>query len=85
MADFSGDNPLIYRQPQTTEPSELIQLNGKSLVFLVLFFNAVVASLMLSFFFVTGPNFVGSVAYGDYVFFFFTEIALEHMNSGKVC
>jgi semaphorin 6 len=31
-----------------------------------------------------GPNFVGSFAYQDYVFFFYRETAVEYMNCGKV-
>ncbi|XP_051164916.1 semaphorin-1A-like isoform X2 [Leptopilina boulardi] len=30
-----------------------------------------------------GPNFVSSFAYGDYVFFFYRETAVEYMNCGK--
>ena len=29
VADFSGGDPLIYREPQRTELSDLKQLNGK--------------------------------------------------------
>ncbi|EFA11605.1 semaphorin-1a [Tribolium castaneum] len=58
VADFSGGDPLIYREPQRTELSDLKQLNA--------------------------PNFVNSVAYGDYIFFFYRETAVEYMNCGKV-
>lgn len=34
--------------------------------------------------FVPGPNFVSSLAYDDYVFFFYRETAVEYMNCGKV-
>lgn len=29
VADFAGGDPLIYREPQRTEISDLKQLNGK--------------------------------------------------------
>lgn len=29
VADFSGTDPLIYREPLRTELSDLMQLNGK--------------------------------------------------------
>ncbi|KAJ8914769.1 hypothetical protein NQ315_013272, partial [Exocentrus adspersus] len=58
VADFSGTDHLIYRQPLRTEISNLMQLNG--------------------------PNFVSSMAYGDYIYFFFRETAVEYMNCGKV-
>ncbi|XP_017786065.1 PREDICTED: semaphorin-1A-like [Nicrophorus vespilloides] len=58
VADFSGGDPLIYRQPQRTEYSDLKQLNA--------------------------PNFVSSVPYGDFIFFFFRETAVEYINCGKV-
>lgn len=31
VADFSGTDPLIYREPQRTELSDLKQLNGELL------------------------------------------------------
>ena len=34
-------------------------------------------------FHISGPSFVSSVAYEDYVFFFFRETAVEYMNCGK--
>ncbi|XP_065165255.1 semaphorin-1A-like isoform X2 [Atheta coriaria] len=58
VADFSGGDPLIYREPQRTELSDLKQLNA--------------------------PNFVSSVPYGDYIFFFYRETAVEYINCGKV-
>lgn len=30
------------------------------------------------------PNFVSSLEYKDYIFFFFREIAVEYINCGKV-
>ncbi|CAG9855517.1 unnamed protein product [Phyllotreta striolata] len=58
VADFSGTDPLIYREPLRTELSDLRQLNA--------------------------PNFVSSLTYGDYIYFFFRETAVEYMNCGKV-
>ncbi|RZB39945.1 semaphorin-1a [Asbolus verrucosus] len=58
VADFSGGDPLIYREPQRTELSDLKQLNA--------------------------PNFVSSLQYDDYIFFFYRETAVEYMNCGKV-
>ncbi|CAH0562660.1 unnamed protein product [Brassicogethes aeneus] len=61
MADFSGGDPLIYRDGTSglrTEISDFKQLNA--------------------------PNFVSSLTYNDYVYFFFRETAVEFMNCGKV-
>lgn len=33
---------------------------------------------------VSAPNFVSSMAYEDYIFFFFRETAVEYINCGKV-
>jgi semaphorin 6 len=32
----------------------------------------------------SAPNFVSSMAYEDYIFFFFRETAVEYINCGKV-
>ncbi|KAL1492772.1 hypothetical protein ABEB36_010971 [Hypothenemus hampei] len=58
VADLSGADPLIYREPLRTELSDLKHLNA--------------------------PNFVSSVTYGDYIYFFFRETAVEFMNCGKI-
>ncbi|XP_022207444.2 semaphorin-1A [Nilaparvata lugens] len=58
VADFSGVDPLIFREPLRTERSDLKQLNE--------------------------PSFVSSIAYKDYVLFFFREAAVEYINCGKV-
>lgn len=58
VADFSGGDPLIYREPLRTELSDLKHLNA--------------------------PNFVSSVTYGEYIYFFFRETAVEFMNCGKI-
>lgn len=34
--------------------------------------------------FLAAPNFVSSLTYGDYIYFFFRETAVEYMNCGKV-
>jgi len=39
VADFSGTDPLIYREPLRTERSDLKQLNGKCFL-LKIFSNA---------------------------------------------
>ncbi|XP_071446030.1 semaphorin-1A-like isoform X2 [Hetaerina americana] len=57
VADFSGTDPLLYREPLRTERSDLKQLNA--------------------------PNFVSSMSYKDFVFFFFRETAVEYINCGK--
>ncbi|XP_067003213.2 semaphorin-1A isoform X3 [Anabrus simplex] len=57
VADFSGTDPLIYREPLRTERSDLKQLNA--------------------------PNFVSSMPYDDFIFFFFRETAVEYINCGK--
>lgn len=33
----------------------------------------------------SAPNFVGSFTFGDFVYFFFRETAVEFINCGKVC
>ncbi|XP_063238895.1 semaphorin-1A-like isoform X3 [Bacillus rossius redtenbacheri] len=58
VADFSGTDPLIYREPLRTERSDLKQLNA--------------------------PNFVSSMEYDDFIFFFFRETAVEYINCGKM-
>ncbi|XP_065225498.1 semaphorin-1A-like isoform X2 [Planococcus citri] len=58
VADFSHNDPLIFREPLRTEKSDMTQLND--------------------------PNFVGSIAYNDYVLFFFREPAVEYINCGKI-
>ncbi|KAJ1530823.1 hypothetical protein ONE63_005670 [Megalurothrips usitatus] len=56
-ADFSGGDPLIYRNPLRTERADLKQLNG--------------------------PNFVSTMSYGNFIYFFFRETAVEYINCGK--
>lgn len=57
VADFSGSDPIIYREPLQTEQYDSNSLNA--------------------------PNFVGSFAQGDFVYFFFRETAVEYINCGK--
>lgn len=57
VSDFSGLDPLIYRDPLRTEQYDFKHLNA--------------------------PNFVGSLSFGDYVYFFFRETAVEYFNCGK--
>ncbi|XP_045482702.1 semaphorin-1A-like [Harmonia axyridis] len=58
VADFSGGDPIIYRDPQRTEQLDLKQLNA--------------------------PHFVSTVPYGEHIYFFFRETAVEYMNCGKI-
>ncbi|XP_046657639.1 semaphorin-1A-like isoform X2 [Daphnia pulicaria] len=57
VSDFSGLDPLIYKDPLRTEQYDFKHLNA--------------------------PNFVSSVADGDYVYFFIRETAVEYINCGK--
>ncbi|XP_067002986.1 semaphorin-1A [Anabrus simplex] len=57
VADFSGMDPIIYREPLQTEQYDSMSLNA--------------------------PNFVSSIAQGDFVYFFFRETAVEYINCGK--
>lgn len=43
-------------------------------------FSEVTFSLL----FITEPHFLHAIEYGNYVYFFFREIAVEHNNLGKV-
>lgn len=38
----------------------------------------------VSLLFLTEPHFLHAIEYGNYVYFFFREIAVEHNNLGKV-
>lgn len=77
VADFSGGDPLIYREPQRTERYDLKQLNG------ILFHMLIILKRLLFFYFLA-PDFVSSFAYGDYIFFMYRETAVEYINCGKV-
>lgn len=95
VADFSGGDPLIYKEPMRTERLDFKQLNGifyycsatftarrvrgdgQRLIFGVFPF-------FFFFFPCKDPNFVSSLEYKDYIFFFFREIAVEYINCGKV-
>lgn len=57
VSDFSGLDPIIYREPLQTEQYDSMSLNA--------------------------PNFVNSMAHGDFVYFFFRETAVEYTNCGK--
>lgn len=57
VADFSGMDPIIYREPLQTEQYDSMSLNA--------------------------PDFVSSMAQGDFVYFFFRETAVEYINCGK--
>lgn len=77
VADFSGGDPLIYRERQRTERSDLKQLNGKTL-------SSVLKPYLTLACYFSAPNFVSSIPYGDYIFFFYRETAVEYINCGKV-
>ncbi|GJQ84422.1 Sema-1a [Trypoxylus dichotomus] len=57
VADFSGMDPIIYREALQTEQYDSMSLNA--------------------------PDFVSSMAQGDFVYFFFRETAVEYINCGK--
>jgi len=57
VSDFSGLDPLIYKESLRTEQYDFKHLNA--------------------------PNFVSSMAEGDFVYFFFRETAIEYTNCGK--
>ncbi|KRT85292.1 hypothetical protein AMK59_1094, partial [Oryctes borbonicus] len=57
VADFSGMDPIIYRESLQTEQYDSMSLNA--------------------------PDFVSSMAQGDFVYFFFRETAVEYINCGK--
>lgn len=94
-ADFSGNDPIIYREPLQTDQYDSLSLNGKA--------NGSGPSNTAAndnrhnphdnnlsfcrslFFFLSAPNFAGSFTFGDFVYFFFRETAVEFINCGKVC
>lgn len=98
IADFAGLEPLIYREPLRTEQYDLSTLNCKlrdnlsfplflSRIWMVyLYVNNGVFILLweLKELVFAAPNFVSSFALGDFVYFFFREIAVEYLNCGKV-
>jgi semaphorin 6 len=57
VSDFSGSDPLIYKEPLRTDQFDSKHLNS--------------------------PDFVNTLADGDYVYFFFREQAVEYINCGK--
>ncbi len=79
-SDFSGLDPLIYKEPFRTEQYDYKSLNGTC--FFVFAVPAVGFSNLI--FLSLAPNFVNSMADGDFVFFFFRETASEFINCGKV-
>lgn len=85
VSDFSGLDPLIYKDPLRTEQYDFKHLNGKTKNFNIFITNH--CSNKYVFFYYTtiaAPNFVSSVADGDYVYFFLRETAVEYINCGKV-
>jgi len=85
VADFSGGDPLIYKEPMRTERLDFKQLNGKRLEQTIIKnLYCLLKTKRFLFFCFTDPNFVSSLEYKDYIFFFFREIAVEYINCGKV-
>lgn len=86
VADFSGSDPLVYKEPMRTERLDFKQLNGMHLTArttdAIQYDQTVMTAIYLLIF--TDPNFVSSLEYKDYIFFFFREIAVEYINCGKV-
>jgi len=86
VADFSGSDPLVYKEPMRTERLDFKQLNGMHLTARTTdtfeYDQTVMTAIYLLIF--TDPNFVSSLEYKDYIFFFFREIAVEYINCGKV-
>ena len=78
VSDFSGTDPLIYKEPLRTVQFDSKHLNGMPLQFHELF-----REIIWRIFF-TAPDFVTSLEDGDYVYFFFREQAVEYINCGKV-
>ena len=89
-ADFSGTDPIIYREPLQTDQFDSLSLNGElfnhnnlsqSSLACVIDNNRLIFphSILIS-----APNFVGSLTSGDFVYFFFRETAVEFTNCGKV-
>ncbi|KPJ03310.1 Semaphorin-1A [Papilio xuthus] len=92
VADFSGMEPIIYREPLQTEPYDSMTLNDGEL------YSGTVAdfsgmepiiyreplqtepydSMTLN-----APDFVNSLVHGNFVYFFFRETAVEYINCGK--
>ncbi|KAF0289647.1 Semaphorin-1A [Amphibalanus amphitrite] len=75
VADLASSDPLIYRdkRPLRTDKLELKQLNGT--------FNS--WGTWHTWPGPEAPSFVGSMDYGDHVYFFFRETAVEYINCGK--
>lgn len=78
VSDFSGSDPLIYKEPLRTVQFDSKHLNCK------LFINGLHFTVFLMCVFFTAPDFVTSLEDGDYVYFFFREQAVEYINCGKV-
>lgn len=87
-ADFSGNDPIIYREPLQTDQYDSLSLNGKLIRSSVRCGVEVKSRLIITCLFLSqlsiAPNFVGSFAFGDFVYFFFREAAIEYTNCGKV-
>lgn len=82
VSDFSSLDPLIYKEPFRTEQYDQKHLNGINIKLMMRVSDQwLIIPFLAS---VTAPNFVHSMADGDYVYFFFRETAVEYINCGKV-
>ena len=76
VSDFSGTDPLIYKEPLRTVQFDSKHLNGN--------FRLKDFWRFVNLWNFAAPDFVTSVEDGDYVYFFFREQAVEYINCGKV-
>lgn len=88
VADFSGSDPIIYREPLQTEQYDSLSLNGVYRIVPQFILHNNVFSLLINvlnnvIFCLAAPNFVSSFTQGDFVYFFFRETAVEYINCGK--
>ena len=80
VADFSGMDPIIYREPLQTEQYDSMSLNGEfSKGWCVFVFDCFWLIRWI-----LAPDFVSSMTQRDFVYFFFRETAVEYINCGKV-
>jgi hypothetical protein len=80
-ADFSGNDPIIYREPLQTDQYDSLSLNGEIWRDSAAVNDNCHDDKNLPF---SAPNFVGSFTFGDFVYFLIRETAVEFINCGKV-
>ena len=78
VSDFSGSDPLIYKEPLRTEQYDSKILNSK--------LDKITSFLETKFWtkLFSVPDFVKMLEDEDYVYFFLREQAVEYINCGKV-